>query len=378
MTKRLGVGVLGASRVYGWGGRAHVPAIKALPEFELVAVGTSRPETAATAADQLGARFGYHDYRSLIDNPEVDIVVVSVKAPLHHEITVAALNAGKAVFTEWPLGANLDQAEELAALAKDKGLPNIVGLQARVSPAILRMKNLISEGYIGRPLSCSMTMFLTGRVRDSINVWEGDRVQGGNTLTIHLGHSIDALCFCLGNFSELSAIVQTQTPVWHTVDTDEDVHVDSPDTIMVNGVLDSGCLVSIHVASTPGPAPGWRMQVYGTEGSLVATSTLMLQYGEISLRGARETRESDLASGFRYDGEAALEEIEMASTDIWVPPEVPNGPPFNVAQLYRLLSDGILKGSVIRPDFDDALANHRLLHTIEVAAESGTTQKLLN
>ena len=120
------------------------------------------------------------------------------------------------------------------------------------------------------------------------------------------------------------------------------------------------------------------MQVYGTEGSLVATSTLMLQYGEVSLRGARGTREADLASGFRYDGEAAMEEIETSSSDIWVPPEVPDGPPFNVAQLYRLLSDGILKGSVIRPNFDDALANHRLLRTIEVAAETGTTQKLLN
>ena len=55
MVKKIRVGLLGGSGVYGWGGRAHAPAIAALPEYELVAVGTSNPETAAKAAQDLNA-----------------------------------------------------------------------------------------------------------------------------------------------------------------------------------------------------------------------------------------------------------------------------------------------------------------------------------
>ena len=288
-------------------GRAHAPAIEALPEYDLVAVGTSRPDTAARAAEQLGARYHHHDYRDLIANPEVDLVSVSVKAPLHYEMTMAALRVSKPVFTEWPLAANVQQAEEMTALAVEKGIPNIVGLQARVSPGVMHLKELIDKGYVGTPLSCSMTMFLTSRERDSVNAWEGDRKQGGNVLSIHRRplHRTP-LCFCLGNFTELSSYVLTQVPTWHVSDTGEDVSVDAPDNILVNGVLKSGCVASVHVASAPGPAPGWRMQVYGTEGSLIADSTLMLQYGDVVLRGARRQEVGDLLqirgrSGFQRD-----------------------------------------------------------------------------
>ena len=222
MVKKIRVGLLGGSGVYGWGGRAHAPAIAALPEYELVAVGTSRPETAAKAAQDLNAPYGYSDYRELIANTKVDLVSVSVKAPLHYEMTIAALEAGKPVFTEWPLGANSEEATKMTNLAISKGLPNIVGLQARVSPGLLHLKELIDTGYIGTPLSCSITMFLTGRERDSVNVWEGDRKQGGNVLTIHAGHSLDALAFCLGDFTELSSYLTTQVKMWHVHDTNED------------------------------------------------------------------------------------------------------------------------------------------------------------
>ena len=373
MVEKIRVGVLGASAAYGWGGRAHAPAIEALPEYELVAVGTSRPETAALAAEQLGARHAHHDYRELIANPEVDLVCVSVKAPLHYDMTMAALRASKPVFTEWPLAANVGQAEEMTALAVEKGIPNIVGLQARVSPGVMHLKELIDEGYVGTPLSCSMTMFLTSRERDSVNAWEGDRKQGGNVLSIHSGHSIDALCFCLGDFAELSSYVLTQVPTWHVSDTGEDVSVDAPDNILVNGMLQSGCIASVHVAAAPGPAPGWRMQVYGTEGSLLATSTLMLQYGEVVLRGARR---QEVGDSYRYVGEAAFQEIPIPGRHTFVPDSVPGGPPSNIAQLYRRLSDGMLHGKPVHPDFEHALKHHRLLNAIEVAAETGTVQKL--
>ena len=373
MVKKIRVGLLGGSGVYGWGGRAHAPAIAALPEYELVAVGTSRPETAAKAAQDLNAPYGYSDYRELIANTEVDLVSVSVKAPLHYEMTIAALEAGKPVFTEWPLGANSEEATKMTSLAISKGLPNIVGLQARVSPGLLHLKELIDTGYIGTPLSCSMTMFLTGRERDSVNVWEGDRKQGGNVLTIHAGHSLDALAFCLGDFAELSSYLTTQVKTWHVHDTNEDVVVDAPDNILVNGILENGCVVSAHIGSTPGPASGWRMHVFGSEGSLLGLSTLMLQYGDISLYGARKEKVGD---SYRYLGSGAFEEISIPNKHRFVPDSVPDGPPLNIAQLYRTLSNKILFDTPVQPDFEHALKHHRLIDSIQNAAETGRVIKL--
>ena len=371
MRDKIRVGVIGARGA--WTGRAHLPAIKALPEYDLVAVATSRPETAAEAAKKFGAKHAHHDYHELIANPEVDLITVSIKAPMHYEMTMAALNYGKPVFTEWPLGVNVQEAEEMSSLAKKKGLHTMVGLQARVSPGILHLKELIDEGYVGRPLSCSMTMFLTSGPRSSASVWGGDRRKGAGTLSIPGGHSLDALCFCLGGFAELSSYVRTQSPLWYLNDTNEEEAVDAPDNILVNGVLESGCLVSIHVASTLGPAPGWRMEIYGTAGSLGATSTLMVQYGDIQIRGARKKEEVDT---YRYIGSANFNEIAIPERHQWVPSSVPSGWPYNIAQLYRQLSDGILHGKPVGPDFEHAFKHHRLLHSIETAAEQGGVHRI--
>ena len=81
----------------------------------------------------------------MVASPEVDAVVVVVRVPSHNGPTKAAIVAGKQVFTEWPLGRTTAEAEELAALAKANGVQAVVGLQSRVSLALLYMKELIES-----------------------------------------------------------------------------------------------------------------------------------------------------------------------------------------------------------------------------------------
>ena len=151
---KIRVGVIGANAQYGWGMRAHLPALLALPEYELTAVCTAHPETAEESAKQYGARLAFHDYQEMVQHPEIDLVSVAVKAPMHYDMVMATLGAGKHIYCEWPLGANLDEAEEMAALANDKGVKHMVGLQARCDPALLRLQELLSEEYLGEVLSC--------------------------------------------------------------------------------------------------------------------------------------------------------------------------------------------------------------------------------
>src|SRR5437763_1051848 len=133
--QKLKVGIVGAdAQGQGWAPIAHFPALRALPEFEIAALCTTRAESAAAASARYGVPLAYHDYRALCANPDIDVVSVVVRAPNHRDVVMAALAAGKHVYCEWPLGIDSAQAEEMAALALGQRVQAVVGLQARCDP----------------------------------------------------------------------------------------------------------------------------------------------------------------------------------------------------------------------------------------------------
>src|ERR1700675_1358733 len=89
----------------------------------------------------------------MVRSDEVDIISICVKVPEHRDILLAALAAGKHIYCEWPLGRNIQEAEELASTAERAGVHVTIGLQARLSPAARRARQLVQDGAIGRPLS---------------------------------------------------------------------------------------------------------------------------------------------------------------------------------------------------------------------------------
>ena len=357
--KKIGIGLIGASTHYGWSRRAHIPALLALPEYELTAVCTAHQETAEESAKEYGASLAFHDYHEMVKHPDIDLISVSVRVPFHYPIVMAALEAGKHVFCEWPLGADLGEAKEMAALARSKGVRHMVGLQARGGPALLRLKELLAEGYVGEVLTCSMSWFSPGILaRDSINAWMADVKKGAHALSISTGHTIDALCFCVGEFKEVSCRVTTQVTQWDILDTGEKVDVTAPDNVLVSGVLDNGAVASVHVAAVPWHSTGWRMEVYGREGTLVASSDQMVQYADIRLQGSRSK-------------DVGLQELPIPDRLSWVPGDVPTGQPFNVAQLYRRLGAAILSDEDAEPDFNLAVTRHRLLDAIQQSSDRG-------
>ena len=356
---KVRVGIIGANARYGWSMRAHLPALLALPNYELTAVCTSQKETAEESAKHYGAKLAFHDFREMVQHPEVDLVTVSVRVPLHHSMVMAAAESGKHVFCEWPLGANLTEAEEMASLAGAKGVKHMVGLQARGSPALLRIKELLSEGYLGEILSCHMSMFLPGLLQRGLDrAWMADSENGANTLSIATGHSIDALCFCVGEFRDLSARVTTQVPVWQTGDPGKTVDVTAADNVVISGTLENGASVSAHVATVPWYGTGWRMEVFGREGTLVASSEEMVQYGNVQLLGGRGDA-------------AALERLPVPDNLTRVSGETPQGEPFNVAQMYQELLASIQHGTDVQADFDLAVKRHRLLDSVQRSSAQG-------
>ena len=359
MANKIRLGFVGANVRSTWASQSHFPALLASPDVELTAVCTTRPESAEEARQAFGAKLAFHDFRAMVVSPEIDAVAVVVRVPSHYEPTKAAIEAGKHVYTEWPLGRTTAQAEELAKLARAKGVQTAVGLQSRVSPSLLYIKELIEAGYVGEVLSCHVTTMRDGALeRPSSRTWQRDASLGANTLTIANGHVIDALRFVVGNFTRVACMVTTQVKQWYETDTEEWVEVTSPDNVRVCGQLESGASASVHVAAVPWAGSGFRMEIYGREGTLVTTGSVSSQRGEmLQVQGAQGSHE--------------LRDLAIPERFVYVPADFPRGDPFNVGQMYALFAEAIRTGQSRLPTFDIAVGLHRFVDTIKQASDTG-------
>ncbi|HEV8678522.1 MAG TPA: Gfo/Idh/MocA family oxidoreductase, partial [Stellaceae bacterium] len=187
---RIRVGIVGASASRGFASIAHVPALRALPQFEISAVCTTRQETADAAARHYGVPLAFADPEQLARHPDVDLVTVSVKVPDHYRPVMAAIAAGKHVYCEWPLGRDSSEAARLLEAAKERGIRHAVGLQGQMSPAINYARDLIRDGYVGRVLTATMIGCAPNWGATIDRAYQADRANGANLLTITGGHQI--------------------------------------------------------------------------------------------------------------------------------------------------------------------------------------------
>lgn len=188
------VGFIGLS-ASSWAGRAHIYYLLASPKFEIVALANSTVESAKSAikAHSLSpSTKAYGTGEELAADPDVDLVVCSVNVALHYPLIKPALEQGKMAFVEWPLGRNLQEAQELADLARKSGVKTMVGLQGRKSILIAKIKQLVDDGRIGRVLSSTVVATLenfgTGTEVPLGMRYFLDKSQGGNNVTIYFGH----------------------------------------------------------------------------------------------------------------------------------------------------------------------------------------------
>ncbi len=151
--KSIGVGIIGA----GYMGKAHSVAMKAVgpvfntrlrPVCEMIC--TTTAEGAAARAKEFGFNSSTDDWRTLVNNPKVEAVVVASPQSTHRDIVTAALALGKPVFCEKPLGETVEDSEAMVAAAKAAGVANMVGFNYVRTPATQLAKQMIGAGEIGR------------------------------------------------------------------------------------------------------------------------------------------------------------------------------------------------------------------------------------
>ena len=363
MPDKIRLGLIGASVSGTWSSRSHLPAVRASAEVELTAVCTTRADSAEAARQAYGARLAFDDYRKMVASPEIDAVAVVVRVPSHYGPTQAALEAGKHVYCEWPLGKTTDEAVELVALAKAKGIVTAIGLQARANPALIHMRDLVAAGYIGEMMAVTVTLMREGVLtRPSHRTWQRDVTLGANTLTIPTGHVADAMRFVTGDFALLSAVVATQAKQWLDTGTKTWLDVTSPDNILISGRLANGAVVSLHVAAIPYAGSGFRMEIYGRDGTLVIAGEDSPQLNDVTLAGAQ--RGNTLAPI------AVPEHLTVTAAT------TPAGEAFHVGQMYTMFARAIRGESANQPDFATAVELHRLIDAIRQASDTGRSVEM--
>jgi len=363
----LGVGIIGVSPRRGWAVTAHIPALQALPNYEIRALSARTQESAREAGEAFGVSAVFSDHQQLVNRPDVDLVSVTVKVPHHRELVTAALAAGKAVYCEWPLGRDLDDARAMAALAVEKGVGTIVGLQARQAPAIEFVRGLLADGYVGEVLSTTMVgLSVRGDVVVQANAYMLDQANGANLLTIPLGHSVDILNYVLGEFAELSAVSTLRRPLITIEETGGHIVKTAADQIAVIGTLVSGATASIHVREAVAGGTGFLWEINGTDGTLRITADAAVPgIFPLTVAGARGANEpAELAVPAELVREwPALTSLEGA-------------PAFNVGRAYAAFAADNDNGTRTVPDFAEAVRRHEVLVAIERSAASGKRVKV--
>lgn len=360
--KPIGVGIVGLSANGGWGGRAHLPALRAVPGYEVRGLTASSPEAAELSAAKHGVPLAFSDVADLAGHDDIDLVVVSVRVPRHRELIVPALEAGKMVLSEWPLAVGLAEATELAELAARRGVRTAVGLQARSVPAMRYLRDLIAEGYVGEVLSTSMVASGGGwgAETSSQGSYLLDRDNGATMMTIPFGHTMDAFTMCLSGFATLTATTATRRTTVRNAETGESLPQTAEDQVAVTGTLESGAVASVHFRGGSSRGTNLLWEINGTDGDLVVEGgTGHTQFGQFTIRGARgkDTELSELTVPERYHT------IPGASA-----------PWSGVAYAYAQLLSDIESGTSVVPDFAHAVEHHRLLDRISRSAETGSRQ----
>ncbi len=346
------VGIVGADAKASWASVSHVPAIQGLAELELAAVATRREESARQAAAAFDARRWFADPYAMIRDPGIDIVTIAVKVPDHRDLVLAALDAGKALYCEAPLGRSLQETTMLASAAGAGHAA--IGLQGRLNPSVRRAAQMIAQGKIGKPLSARIVSTSSGfgPVTASSYLYFERASSGANLLTITAGHSLDLVEALLGAIIDVDARAETLWPTPLVADTGETTTREVADLVDVLGKTSSGAAFAAQVMGGVAPEDGrFEFEVRGADGWL------------------------KLTGGHPYGVQAG--DLTLTSSAAFDAPDRPAvtggllGAALNVGEVYASLARDIEAGTHHTPGFDRASDNQRLTAAVARAAQSG-------
>ncbi|KAH8919199.1 NAD(P)-binding protein [Atractiella rhizophila] len=296
------VGFVGLSAGGGWGSQAHLPYLQKSTKYAIRGLLNSTPESAKAAIQAFSLPTDAKIYSSpqeLADDPDIDLVVISVNVAQHYELVLPSLKNGKKAFVEWPLGKTLEEAEALVAVARSSGIATsaFMGLQGRFNPVVGKAKQLVENGEVGKILSTTLNGVVplhgptAAMPKIYYHIMEED--SGANFRRVHTGHMIDTFCFVLGEWDKYTSVAKNRRSFFRHADTGDTAPKTAIDHVFIQGILKSGVVASVAFLGAdiaPGtPALVWRIQ--GENGEIEITSesdAILGNAGDAKIRVIKE------------------------------------------------------------------------------------------
>src|SRR6185437_10189543 len=258
--KQIGVGIVGT----GWCGAIRARTCAEHPLVGSLHLAEVRPERLAEVAAATHAASAVTDYRDLLRRDEIDAVYVSATPETtHFPIARDFLAAGKHVFLEKPIALELEEADELVALAREKKLKFTIGYSQRFNPKFAYVRQSIRNGTIGRPVSALVSRHITRNL--------GKKISGRIRLSpaaMESTHDLDFVFWCLEPAKPVRVYSQQNFGVMR-----ESTGAPVADTQWIMVTMDSGLSLVVGGGWTlppgyPNFSTTW-IEMVGTDGALL-------------------------------------------------------------------------------------------------------------
>lgn len=255
----------------GFGSQVHLPAIAHVDHTELVAVCSRRQDRVDVIAARHGIPSASTDWRDVVNDPGVDAVIIATPPYLHHQMVIAALEAGKHVLCEKPLARNLAETRDMARLAQQAGVVAMVDHQYRYLPIRRRVKELLDEGYVGTPHAINMIVFNSQLAdpEETRFTWLMEQDKSGGMLRAIGSHYIDAIRWWIGEIDAVAGTVGTMVNKRRMPDSTLTATVDADDNFAFMMQFRNGAIGTVHFSATAPVDAGESTTITGSEGMLI-------------------------------------------------------------------------------------------------------------
>jgi predicted dehydrogenase len=272
--KPLRVGLIGV----GWGSVVQTPAFRLVPEFEVVALCSRQPDRVQAAGEKLGITDTSTDWESFVKRDDLDVISIATPVDLHLQQTLAAIDAGKHVLVEKPVGLTSDETGQMLAAATAAGVCHAVCFESRWEPSRLAVWEHIQNGGIGSPylIAARSGADFWHPTRALQSEWMYSTAAGGGYLMGMGSHDIDFLCALFGPPVSVCADVRSNVPE-RTRPDGTTLQVDADDTSVLLLRFASGCVASVITTAVAYGQNFRSFEAFGVDGSVSYNGALMAE-----------------------------------------------------------------------------------------------------
>lgn len=266
MTTKLRIGIIGT----GVGLRTHYPGFKRTNGVEFVGLVGSSYDRALTFAQQYQFKQVFRTYNELVQSDEVDLVCVTSPNTHHLDEILLAIENRKHILAEKPLASSIKEIHTILNAASQSPKLHLVDHQLRFNPYIIKVKDLIDEGRIGRPYFIRIHQQSTGfSDRNAKWIWSFDEKLGGGVRLAMASHFIDLINFWFDGIKPLLVKGAMDSVVEERMDSSSLMRTVKAASFFSSSIsFDRGLDVHLSATAAAIGIPRFDFSIYGTEGEL--------------------------------------------------------------------------------------------------------------